>query len=220
MARPRRRRLCARRHAQRRRLPLRRRRSGWLHPVDPAASRWPAVPARQRADRRAVAAVRVRRAAGPGHRPAAGQPRDVVPRALPVDAGPALRRPHPPRRSRARLTLVRRRVRRRVRHPASHRQDQRQHARGLLPSPPAGVRHRRPRPGRGAAGAAVDRARGGRRGGRRPSDDRSLVRGLDRRGAVRGAAAAAAGAERRRRAWCRRRRRPARLGLPHRGADG
>ena len=50
------------------------------------------------------------------------------------------------------LTLVRRRVRRRVRHPPSHRQDQRQHPRGLLPSPAAGVRHRRPRPGRDAAG--------------------------------------------------------------------
>ena len=88
------------RHAQRRRLPLRRRRSGGLHPVDPAAARSAGC---SRATARSSTRSRgcsCSTSCWPGAiRRDPGQPRDVVPRALPADAGPALRRARPPRRS-------------------------------------------------------------------------------------------------------------------------
>ena len=220
VARPRRGGLHAPRHAQHRRLPLRRRRSGVLRPVDPAAARRPAVSARQRAPGRAVAAVRVRRAARPRHRRGTGKPRDVVPRALPADAGAALRRAGPHRRSTARLALVDRRVRRRRDDSPPHRQDGRQHARGLLPPAAAGVRDRPARPRRGTARPAGTRARGGRGRRRHPPDDRDLVRRLDWRRARRRAAAAAAGAGPRCGHRPRRRAGPAGRGLPPGPADG
>ena len=117
-------------------------------------------------------------------------------------------------RSTARLALVDRRVRRRRDDSPPHRQDRRQHARGLLPSAAAGVRHRRARPRRGAARPAGARARGGRGRRRHPPDDRDLVRRLDRRRARRRAAAAAAGAGHRCGHRRRRRARPAGRGLP------